>query len=47
MTYRIIWKKGDKKGDFIVNANTDDECIKIGHEEVEKTGAEVIDYYMI
>lgn len=47
--YKIVWEReiDGKKGSFTVTGFSDDECIKLGHDEVEYFGCEVIEYYQI
>lgn len=47
LIYKFEWKKGNKKGSFKVYGTTDEECVKDGHEEIERFGGEVVDYYQI
>lgn len=47
ITYKMVWEKGNKKGSFTVTGLTDDECIKVGHEEAESFDGEVTDYYQV
>lgn len=44
---RFHWEKDDKSGSFTVTADSDDECIDIAETEIEKAGAELVNYYSV
>jgi hypothetical protein len=43
----FYWEKGEEKGHFMVNSSTIESCMEIANEEIEKFGAEMIDWHSI
>lgn len=44
---RFHWEKGDMTGSFTVSSDSVERCIELAEEEVEKAGAELVDYYSV
>lgn len=44
---KFHWEKGEKKGSFKVTDFSVDDCIKTAKEEIEKDGAEMVDWYVV
>lgn len=42
---RFHWAKGEETGSFTVTAQSVDICIKIAKQEIEKNGAELMDWH--
>jgi hypothetical protein len=44
---RFHWEKDGKKGSFKVESFTVEDCMRVAESEIQKFGAEMVDWYSI